>query len=565
MLVLATYRDREVQLEHPLSSILVELARETATRRLVLRGLSERAVAGYIETASGGAAPPAMARAVARQTDGNPFFVREFVQLLLEQGRFSRRDRQFPSDILVPRTVREVITRRLHGLSGVCNEVLRIAAVIGREFELSVIEQIAERGPVSLATPSSLEGVQFSSDALVAAMREASAAGIIHDVPGTLGRYAFTHVLIRETLYSSLTAAHRLRLHENISEALEARGNAWRKAHVSEIAYHLLEVAKSGGCVDQAIAYSTSAGDQEMALLAFEDAADHYAQALQVLDLKDVADPAQRCELLLRLGEAQRRAGNAPEAKETFRKAAALAAKAGLAEQLARAALGFGLGPGPEEFGVVDDQLVILLEQALTALDDGDSLLRVRVLTRLSLALAWAPLRERPASLCQHAVEMARRLGDQVTLVHALRAAHFWEPEHRDHERSAALEIVELAEQAGDMEAVLEAREFRMSVLLEEGKIAALDREMDRYIPLAKQLRQPRHLWFVATVQAMRALLDGRFAEAEQHVQEASSLGQSLQTSAPATTAGGQMLFLRDEQGRLDELVAAIADLSRLA
>ena len=102
------------------------------------------------------------------------------------------------------------------------------------------------------------------------------------------------------------------------------------------------------------------------------------------------SDDVSRGELLLTLGEAQARAGDTPASKTTFRRAAELAASQRDAEQLARAAIGYG-GRLIWDVSRDDEYLVPLLERALGALGEEDNALRVRVMARL----AGGPLRER--------------------------------------------------------------------------------------------------------------------------------------------------------------------------
>src|SRR5581483_7664912 len=121
-----------------------------------------------------------------------------------------------------------------------------------------------------------------------------------------------------------------------------------------------------------------------MKLLAYEEAVGHYERALQVLQLQP-PNERRRCELLLLLGDALWRAGESVRARDSFIQAAQVAQTLPAADALARAAL--GLGNVRAETGVVDDVLVGLLEAALAALSGDDSVLRVRVLARLAMAL----------------------------------------------------------------------------------------------------------------------------------------------------------------------------------
>jgi predicted ATPase len=155
---------------------------------------------------------------------------------------------------------------------------------------------------------------------------EALAARLIVAVPQSIGRYSFSHALVRETLYEALCTTQRVRLHRRIGEALEHLFGVNLEPHLAELAYHFFQ-AVPGGEVDKAITYAVQAGERATALLAYEEAVGHYERALQVLELKG-PDEVQRCELLLALGDVQRKASNITAARATFQRAAELARKA---------------------------------------------------------------------------------------------------------------------------------------------------------------------------------------------------------------------------------------------
>ncbi|MGH3028758.1 MAG: ATP-binding protein, partial [Gaiellaceae bacterium] len=396
LLLVAAYRDVDPTLTDPLTTALTELAREPATRTLSLGGLEQANVARFIELASGEAPNQELVATVHEETEGNPLFVGEIVRLLLTEGRL---DASAAGEFALPQSVKDVIGRRLRHLSTDCNRILALASVLGREFDLRVLAKVGA----------------VDRDTLLGLLDEAITARVVSELPGATGRLRFAHALIRDTVYEALTSTRRAQLHRQIGEALEDLRVDDREPYLAELAHHFFEAAP-GGDTDKAVEYARRAGDRALALLAFEEAARLYGMALALTE-----DRAARCDLLLALGEAQARAGDTPAAKATFREAAGLAETDGLPEQLARAALGYG-GRFVWEVSRDDSNLASLLENALTALDAGDSILRVRLLGRL----ASGPLRdstfdaERRRSLAVQALEMARRIGESSTLAYAL-------------------------------------------------------------------------------------------------------------------------------------------------
>ncbi len=139
--------------------------------------------------------------------------------------------------------------------------------------------------------------------------------------------------------------------------------------------------------------------------------------------------------------------------------------------------------------------------------------------------------RERIPCLAKEASEIARRADDPVVLASVLRDIHYalWAPDNVDQRLALAEEIVKLAEAVGDRAMALETRIFRSNDLMEKGDISAVDREFEVCLPLAEQLRQPYPRWSAATFVAMRALLEGRFEEAERLVHRALEVGQRAQ------------------------------------
>ena len=142
LLIVGTYRDVELGRHHPLADTLADLATVNATRRISLHGLAPEAIASYIELTAGvDRPPPDLAAAIREQTGGNPFFVGEVVRLMATEGRLAEGEAR--REVAIPQGVREVVGRRLDRLSDEANEVLRLAAVCGREFELAVLERIS--------------------------------------------------------------------------------------------------------------------------------------------------------------------------------------------------------------------------------------------------------------------------------------------------------------------------------------------------------------------------------------------------------------------------------------
>ena len=525
-LVVGSYRHTEVDQGHPLLAAVADLTRGQH-RWLLLGGLGQQDVASFVALVAGAEASAELAAEVYRQTDGNPFFVTEMVRLLASQGRL---DPAAGSAAVLggglPEGVRAVVAERLGRLSGDCRRILEVAAVVGRDFELRVLQ------------PAS----GLDAERLLVLLEEAEAARVVGAVPGGLSRWRFAHALVREVLYEGLLAARRVHLHGLVGEALEAVYAADPGPHLAELAHHLVEAAP--GSVEtaaKAVQMATLAGRRALEVLAWEEAAELFERALAALELAERPGPQQRCELLLAVGEARMAASDVPAARTAYTQAGELARRIGSPGALAQAGLGLG-----SEFtsGVVDPVQVGLLEEALPALGKADSPLRARVLAGLARALVSTPQVERRLALSADAVQMARRLGDPATLAAVLFGRHLavWGSERAEvagGRLAIATEVVGLAEQIGDRAMALRGRGLRRIDLLELGDLAGYDADLAAAERAAGELRQLRYRWQLPLAHATRALLAGRFAQAEELMEQGLTLGRRLATRRWGTTTRG--------------------------
>lgn len=549
LLVLATYRDTEVDAAHPLSAALADVRRDVPFERLHLQGLAAHDIPRLVTALAGWSPTGDMAAQLAVETQGNPFFIGEVVRHLTElhlgpDEWKSRGARLSFDDLGVPEGVQEVVERRLHRLSATTIHVLEAASVIGFTFGLDVLAAV----------------VRADEDELVNVMDEAVAAGLVAEIPAKAGYYVFPHALIRHALYQRQTAAHRAALHARVGEAIERLAAGSAADRLPELLGHFAHA--TGRYAAKVVTYGRAAGEQALAMLAYESAVANLTNAIAAISVTAPDDLPQRAELLVLLGTAHTRAGDAESARAAFREAGALAERGDVPRTLAAAALGYGgvagFGGVWITFGEVDTVLVDLLEKALSGLPEGDDEMRVRLLARLAQALYWSrDDKDRMLSLSAEALAMARRVGDPGALAQALDSRHVavWDADHLDEREQLAGEILRLGEQLGDRDIRLEAYAWLITDALERGRMDAVDDYIAAHTALAEELHQPYHLWYARVEAAMQAHLAGRYDDMERFIAEAWGFGEKSHGSNALQCLHVQTLLLLGDRGQVGPLV----------
>jgi eukaryotic-like serine/threonine-protein kinase len=506
---IGTYRALEVRQMPEHAALIAQAEREGVA--FPLFGLDEGAIGKFIESAWGVSASSALVRRLHSMTEGNPFFLNEVLRQMASEGRLASDASSVPTRLTIPRGVIEFIRGLIQPLAEDARNVLDIASVIGRDFHLNRVEAASGK----------------PRETVTDLLDQAASLELVHEAPGAPGRYSFRHALIREALYDALPAAKRRRLHRDVAEAIRGL-NAPREPY-AEIAYHYCQSA-SPGDADAAIEYSRQAARTAEKSLAYEEAAQHLSNAIESLALKRAGDDPFQAELLCDLGEAQVKTGDLAEARKTCLRAADIARRVGRPDLFARAVL----APGRvlSNSGVTDQNLVQQLNEARAMLGDTDSPLLAQTLARVGVELYWSD-REKSVALCQHAVEMAKRLDDPHTTIVALwcRWHSLRNPDSLEQRLADTSEVIPLAERAGERDFALEARYWRVADLLEAGDIIGADLEQREYLTAEAELRDRYKRGLL--LQGMRALMDGRLDEAETLGQQAFAAGQ--QSGRPLT------------------------------
>ena len=543
--VLGAYRDTELRLGHPLVELLADLRRQEGVERLSLSGLDQAAVAEFLAQAAGHEMDDeglALASAIHVETEGNPFFVREVLRHLAETGGIERRDGRWGTqlsveDLGIPEGAREVVGRRLARLSDSANRALRVAAVAGTEFELSVVQMAGG----------------FEEEALLSVLDEATDAHLLAEASPS--RYRFSHELVRATLYDELTGARRVAIHRQVAEAVEEAHAGALDDHLPALAYHWARAAAPAAATARAVDFATRAGDRALAQLAHDEAVAYYRQALELLEVSEgPPDPSRRGQLLISLGEAMRRAGDAAH-RETLLEAAQLAQQQGDAGGLAAAALANTRRVLWSAAAAVDSERVAMLEAAVEAVAGSGSTVEARLLATLGVELVYGD-RSRRVGLSDEALTIARRLDDPDTLAQVLLARYYTTlaPWTLSDQLADSAELLGAAKRVADPVVVALAASVRYRALMLACDVEQADRCLRYFSKVASELGQPTLQWISTYLQAGRTVLAGDLEEGERLILETSELGTATGQPESPLYLASQMIGLRFEQGRMDEM-----------
>jgi DNA-binding CsgD family transcriptional regulator/tetratricopeptide (TPR) repeat protein len=547
LLLLATFRDSDVDLPDVLSETLADLRRSDDVVRMRLAGLSDAEIADLVRRATG-CEPDSelseLAATIHGLTDGNAFLVCELWRELEESGTVEVLGGEIRvarplAEIGTPESVGEVVSQRLSRLDPSTNFLLELAAAAGPEFELDLVRRAA-----GLAEPD-----------LRAALDEAVGSGMIEEVGSRRLVYRFTHEIVRRALYDRLSQARRAELHLSVAEALDRPGAASGR-NLADLAHHFGAAAPLGDA-GRAIDYNLRAAEAASDSLAFEEAAMRLRTAIEI----GIEDEADHAEALLELGAVSHRAGKANDALESYSAAVEIARRLDSGELFARAAIGFE--DACWRPGIFNRDSVVLLEDALAALGDGSDELRVGLLAGLARALDFQGEHERGAIVRGNAVERARRLDDRDGLAKVL-VRSYWSRGTSPLEEILAMltEARDLAEELRDAETRAEAMAWRVPTFVALCDLESASAEVATLGEMAERTAQPFMHHVAEHYGSAIALCEGRLDEAEAMAERSQEWGRLLTGRDASGTYGIQMFGIRREQGRLAELAPAVGILA---
>ncbi len=294
------------------------------------------------------------------------------------------------------------------------------------------------------------------------------------------------------------------------------------------------------------------AGDAALEALAPIDAVRWFSQALELQERQLSGEAMVRCDLLIGLGTAQQLAGLAEE-RETLLEAAELARGADDGDRLVRVA--FGLARGSQVYDA-DEARIATLRAALERVEP-ESTDAARLHAMLTTEIDPRD-HEAVSAEALRAIEIARRAGDECTLLEVLNTAWDAAVDHADlrQRRATADTALELADRLDARLHAFTARYHLVELLVNAGDIETARGVFDEAVERAAALGLPYPRWQVLIDQSAFAAMAGDLAGAEALAEAALELATAVDIAAGMGVYGGQLVSLRFIQGRVDEVIA---------
>ncbi len=397
LLIVMTYREAELESAPVLNEVLVDLNHERLATHLRLASLDRAETHDLLTSILAGKVTPDFLELIFRQTEGNPFYIEEVCKALIEAGQLSFQDGRwhYPAigEIKIPQTVRAAIQARLQKLPDLSQDVLRMASILGGEFDFETLKHAAS----------------INEENLITALESAVRAQLIIEVQTAKPaepRFSFVHVLIPTTLRESIIHVRRQRLHQRAAQALEA-------VHPDDfelLAYHFAQAGET----ERAREYYLRAGNRAQQT-APRDAVRFYQAALERYAAKDRTG---RAEVLASLGHCLWVVDDALASLECFEAAYNLYASLGNHQKSGEMQRSIGRLYWER---ADRDQAEQHYRQALAILEDGPETPELaRAISSISQMYMLMPANDLAIIWGERALALAERLGAEDIVVHAL-------------------------------------------------------------------------------------------------------------------------------------------------
>jgi DNA-binding SARP family transcriptional activator len=293
LLIVATLRDDDVPLGHPLHAARRTATLECAATIVHLGGLDEGSIQTLLDAAPARTEGATAAEILAR-SNGNPLFATSLIEAA---GEFGAGD--------VPGTIVDIVVARIARLSETGREALVAAALVGRRFASDIVREV-----LGWDGATTIDALDELIDRRI--VRPATGRGSFD--------YAFVHQLVLGAVLGTLEAAQTSVLQRRIARVLEALYPERHDELGGEMARHY----DAGGDARSAARWYAAAGKRALALGALDDATALLARGLSVVE-----DARLRIDLLFAWESLLARRGDMAGRMRTLHEAGSIAATLG--------------------------------------------------------------------------------------------------------------------------------------------------------------------------------------------------------------------------------------------
>ena len=559
--ILGAYRDSAPDHVPELARALVAINRLRLMRVIALPPLPSAPLTSLAEALLGGAPSELLVAELESKSGGNPLFAEELLRSWNDSGyvrlEASRWNIAPGADAQLPASIALMVRERVASLTADQQQILEFASVIGREIE-----------PSLLSAASGVNEIEVE-----VALEHAVGAHLLRRHPSPA--FTFTHDLVREAIYKSLSDRSRRRMHGIIGHAIEQSAPE-RDANIVDLALHY----ERSGDRERGSRYARLAGSEAMQAFAYGTAVRHFERALELVD------PAgtDRIEQLIDLGTAYELNGDEAAAEARFAEAFELARSAGNAalavasghllgkarwrqEDIVRAriameqALVFASEAAPDATVMLEVDLGTLLGGSLheqvagldlaaravaqaESIEDGS--VRSSALRAYGNLLVRAGELETGINLIEQALEIAEAIDDPVEAAECcacLVPSYIWQSAiHRA--RVVTLRRLRIAERTRDSYQLRHAYTWLVVLDALQGDIAGANRWAERAMQIVIHFSSPEPLAWLNFCQGMVALHVGRMDEARDHLARAIAVFRETSPSSLIWYLGGYAFFL---------------------
>lgn len=499
---------------------------------LQLRRFDFDQVADLVRNISGQEPDKNLIEMIIEKTDGVPLFVEELTRAIRTSGGHDK--------FKVPSSLQGTLMARLDAVSQDAKQVALAGAVIGREFDPTLLTKSMAGSQVDITT----------------CLEELRKSGLIFESGHSRGNYVFRHALIRDTAYQSMLASTRREQHARVAHALASLRSAEVERQPELVARHLTEAEDWSAAFER----WRSATELALARSASHEAVANAKEALEAANHLGDDSTVEVISAKILVGRSYDSVGRLPDCIEILEEVWNTSKRVGNAELAADAANHFAdsamMASGWHE------KAIGFCLQALKDLPEQDERRRCGLMSQLARAYMFTGQFEESRTFSREAMELAEKLGDSKARFSVM-MSRFGAPfvaRSKDDVRNwrENLEAMHrVAEKLGNID---QGRDRTLSLFVgaEMADRQLMNHSLDLLTEISEKDQHLQLYWVQTHARAMVAILNGNFERAEQYANEAVKIGRHTHGEHVEGVYGVQMFTIRREQYRLQEVAPVI-------